>query len=220
MLASVTNAVHRTESPEGERTGLSFTDLLFALAAGEYLLVVDQRTLTVVDWFHLAVGAVLTLTSWVGFHNSGFRSGQQLRFWNPALGMWVLDVAMVIDYWVLPSKFIGSSIGASHRHPSATPVAIVVAIAFLLYAAWDWVGTQIPDVRASEGREGAQRIRVGVSYLAATAAVIFASIVALRHPHSRGWVIAVDVFLILGLVAYRTVKESARRRNTPNVVGG
>lgn len=186
---------------------LTFVDLLFAVAVGKYLDVIAAKHLSAVDWSHLCVGAILTLGSWIGYHNSRFRSEEKIRFWNWPLALFAIDIALVVDYWLIPARFIGNDPGRTIRVATAVPTTTVVAVSFILYTLWDLIGTRLPRVGKS------QPIRRIVTYLFAFASIVVWVSVIITQPKGNCMVIAIDVLLIVMLFAYRTAKDLVRRAN-------
>ena len=120
--------------------GISFIDILFALAVGQVLDPVKNwgenpktNPLPLPVWTQLAVVLVLILTSWVGYHNSVNRPRFRLGFFNWELAKFVLDVAMVVVY------FLAAAI-AARAVPTLRVEALMVMVAFGLYALWDAAG--------------------------------------------------------------------------------
>ncbi|BBH17195.1 hypothetical protein Back2_14820 [Nocardioides baekrokdamisoli] len=185
-------------------TGLSFVDLLFALAVSEYLTVIDNRTLSAVDWWHVGVGGTLTIGSWIGFHNSRFRTTTRIEFFNRALFATLIDIALVVIYWLLPSKWIGGTNGIP-RTPDAVGVAVLVGLAFLLYSAWDALSRRPSDARRHKTRRA-------VTYAFTAASIAIAAGVMLWSPTAPCKVIGVDVALICLLLGYRWTKDAVRAR--------
>lgn len=187
--------------------GVTFVDVLFALTVGKLLDAAAGGELTPTAIAHLSVGAVLTIASWVGYHNSVNRVRYFLRFWNLPTALFLIDVALVCDYWLVPVTVQNEMSGDSQ--PSAFWTTLLVAIAAFLYVAWDLVALRIrksdkyrerPDERDIPGRRYA-------SFGLLTVAVGLLAIVCCTQPHTTAPIIWVDVALVLSLLGYRTVKE-------------
>jgi hypothetical protein len=149
---------------KADQTGTLFVDILFALVVTEVLSPLKTpENITGPGAAHLCVAFVLTILSWVGYHNSGSRADARIRFpirkrssprlhpandWEYfAFQQFALDVMMVIVYWWSAITFESSTsptMRANHwfwpTHPSAVPEALATVISFILYAVWDWVG--------------------------------------------------------------------------------
>jgi hypothetical protein len=120
--------------------GISFVDILFALAVGQVLDPIKNwgenpkaNSLPLPVAMQLAVVLVLTLTSWVGYHGSANRPRFRLGFFNLELLKFTLDVAMVVVYF-LAAAF------AARSNVSLRGEALLITVAFGLYFAWDLAG--------------------------------------------------------------------------------
>ena len=119
--------------------GISFVDVLFALVIGKILDAVSWphvHPLWTIQHANLALASMLTLTSWVGYHNSANRPKFKIRFFNWPLVQFTLDIAMVFLYWTAASA-AGSSSNSDHL---TTQMALIVFETFVLYFIWDIVG--------------------------------------------------------------------------------
>lgn len=185
--------------------GISFVDVLFALVIGEVLSPLrDPSKIPGVGAAQLGVAALLTLTSWVGYHNSRNRPGHFIRFPNLPLAQFVLDISMVVTYWL-------TAVGAesARERPDARAEAVLVAAAFILYALWDIVGYLIRREKDYERRvpEDDAPARRHTTYVFAvlTCAVAFVALGA--DTHSARSVYIFDGVLAGLIIAFRFVKE-------------
>lgn len=120
--------------------GISFVDILFALVVGRVLEPIGKwaedpraQSLPTVRVTHLTVALVLTITSWIGYHNSANRARFKLRFLNVELFKFTLDIVMVVIYFLVASYALHTPIGPR-------PETLLVFIAFALYLLWDLAG--------------------------------------------------------------------------------
>ena len=120
--------------------GISFVDILFALVVGQALKPVGDwasdphlHRLPSQSALAIAVALVLTITSWVGYHNSAKRAHFRLEFVNVEIVKFCLEILMVIVYYVVASN-------ASRATPSLGFETGLIAIAFGLYILWDLAG--------------------------------------------------------------------------------
>jgi predicted RNase H-like HicB family nuclease len=127
--------------PELDRAsvGVSFVDILFALAVGQILMPIavwaqaqdpQKSSLPLVNWLHLGVAFTITIASWIGYHESANRAGFQPRFFNVEFVKLLLDIAMVAVYFVLAAF-------AARLPAQIRPETSLVLAAFVLYAFWD-----------------------------------------------------------------------------------
>ena len=159
------------------------------------------------------LAAVLTLTSWVGYHNSHNRPRHFIRFPNLPLLQFLFDIAMVVVYWltaVTAERVTVAPDGVQvHDMATAVPESFLVAAALLLYVAWDWVGLAIrrDDRYGERPLERDVPVRRHVTWWFAAGAVGLAAVVATWDPDQQTVVIVVDVVLAGMLVAFRLAKE-------------
>jgi hypothetical protein len=69
--------------------GVSFVDILFALAVGQVFAPVADwaqhpltSSLPAANWLQLGVALVITITSWIGYHASANRAQFKITFFN------------------------------------------------------------------------------------------------------------------------------------------
>jgi hypothetical protein len=135
----------------GRSVGIGFVDLLFALVVGQIL-----ATLTTAGFPHvppvkvlnLSLAAVVTLASWVGYHNSKNRPRYKIQYFNWPMAQFLLDISMVLDYWILATVAGDSARTESYGYWQAG----LVSFAFILYSIWDLVVKLIDDqVKSADG---------------------------------------------------------------------
>jgi hypothetical protein len=130
--------------------GVTFVDVLFALVVGYMLTpLATWWKIPLSGWGDLGVAAVLTLTSWIGYHNSSSNPKWVISFPNLPLLVFIVDISMVVTYAF--SVFVATSVtsGASQT-PQMLPEAVIVAVSFLLYCFWDWVNLAIKGAEPYE----------------------------------------------------------------------
>jgi hypothetical protein len=213
--------------------GISFIDVLFALVIGYAITpLATWWKIPVAGWAHLATAGVLTLTSWIGYHNSKNKPRFVIAFFNLAFIQFVLDVAMVVVYAFIVFTAEGITPGA-RTDAAVFPEAILVFISFVLYVAWDQVGVLIKKSdtyrtawnhsnRAAQlgafkehdwtsiKRCAVTRIAMLISLVAAIVAFMIDK--ALARP-SRATVIGVNVALCTILLLFRVFKEAVTPRH-------
>lgn len=199
----------RPPHKDSASVGITFVDVLFALVIGEILTPLRHyHDLPGYGVTHLGVAAVLTLTSWVGYHNSHNRPQYLIRFVNKPLAQFVLDILMVLAYWLAA---VSAEIPEDGRalHPSANPEAGVVLAAFCLYVLWDIVAREIRRDERYRARPVSRDVpgRRNATYVGFLIALVIAAVVEVSHPDTSGAVYVVDIALIVLLVGYRLLKE-------------
>src|ERR1700735_2102326 len=88
-------------------SGITFVDILFALAVGRVLLAIgpwasnhNTHSLPAPVMVGLATAIILILTSFIGYHNSENRPRFKIKFFNIGFFKFILDVSMVVVYFV------------------------------------------------------------------------------------------------------------------------
>jgi hypothetical protein len=190
-------------------TGVTFVDVLFALVVGKILDTSVKGALPPAAIGHLLVGAVLTIASWVGYHNSVNRVQYFLRFWNLPIVMFLIDILLVYIYWLVPVTTVHYEVAGHTPQPEALRLTALVTLAAFLYVAWDFIALRMRKSAKYAKRPDEQDIParryVSILLFCLTAAVLI--VVCWKHPHTNTPVIAVDVILIALLLGYRTLKE-------------
>jgi hypothetical protein len=199
----------RPTSIDETRVGLSFIEVLFALVVARALdPLADFSKIPGVGLSHLAVAFVLTVTSWIGYHNSWNRPRYFIRFANLPLWQFVIDVLLVVAYWFTAVSAEGTGTGLG-KDVSARPEALCVAIAFVLYCLWDQVGVAIRRSDLYEKSPPSRDVprRRYVTRWCAAIAVVFAVFVWSINPRSSTVIIVIDWLLIALILAFRFTKE-------------
>lgn len=199
----------RRPEQDPRAVGITFVDVLFALVVAEILEPLRRfDDLPVAGVVHLGLAGVLVLTSWIGYHNSWNRPSYFIRFPNWPLAQFLIDVALVVVYWLMAVNAEGVAPQAT-TPPSAAPEAVLVACSFVLYACWDWVGVRIrmsdaylhrPLAKDAPKRRRVTQVCAGLSLVVAGATFVL-------NPDSGTSVILVDSMLGVLLIGYRFAKE-------------
>ena len=214
------NRVGRTRPEQdvgASQFGVGFVDILFGLVvttaveplaqAGAGLLQRPQSDVSETRLAHLALAFVVSLSSWIGYHQSKQYPKFAIKLVNLPLVMFGLDVAMVVTYYVIVAT--AEPVGAS---ADARPEFVLVGFVFVLYSVWDLLGWRVwgdPAYalvlqRSAEKQVGPRR---KVTF-ASTAIVVVSSVFVWRdHPQSPRVVIALDAGLVLLAVIYRLTKQ-------------
>ena len=200
--------------------GLGFIDVLFALVVGKVLdSLARPASVPPVGRWQLALAFVVTVGSWVGYHNSLNRPTYLVRFPNLPLCQFILDTALVVVYYFLAVTAEG--VTRSARPASALPEVWLVATSFVLYVLWDWVGLLIRKdaryLRRPESGDLPRRRRV--SYGFAVGSLLIAAVVAAKNPDTRGAVEAIDAVLMACAILFRFAKEYVTRAGDRPVQG-
>ena len=130
-----------TPEIDPSHVGIGFIDVLFALVIANILGVIGWPPVGRLSpqSANLAVAMVVTLASWVGYHNSANRPRFKIRFFNLPIIQFAIDVALVLDYWLLATSAVSKSADVT----SGLVASELVLSAFVLYIVWDLVGMAI-----------------------------------------------------------------------------
>lgn len=193
-----------------ERTiGIGFVDVLFGLVIAAVLQPFgDVGKVPTVGRYQLVLAGVLTVTSWIGYHNSWNRPRYFILFPNLPLFQFLIDVALVVVYFLTAITAPGATPGVS-REASVVIVSIFVAISFVLYALWDVVAYRMRKdaryERRSLGNDVPARRKVSYVFAILTAAIAVG--VAVAGPDSTAAIVRIETLLMVLIVAYRFLKE-------------
>jgi hypothetical protein len=151
MKVPLRDVFHPVPEPEKLDTGLLYTDILFGLVIGELFVRLQKWTQLdgAVRW-HLIVGAILVLGSWIGFRRSRYRPAYQLKFFNLPLFRFLIDQLMLILYFriaVLTEVGGKESPAANDLAGSTTRLILYV---FVLYFMWDVLGLWMAKAKTTE----------------------------------------------------------------------
>ncbi|HEV2890804.1 MAG TPA: hypothetical protein VGX28_10565 [Frankiaceae bacterium] len=196
-----------------EKTRLGFVDVLFAIAVGKTLELTTQPKMSAAGLAQLLVAGITTLLSYVGYRNSSSRTDQEMDpLRNGPFYHFVIDVFLVYLYFLLAAS--SESPGES---PTATDEAVLIALVFLAYVAWDALALWMRRSGRLEGGvtpSSVRRMKVSVWCFAASGVVLAA--VWIREPDTRNSVVLVDAVLLVLALAYRVLKgPSTRVTGTP-----
>lgn len=189
--------------------GLTFVEVLFALVIARVLEpFADVKSVPWVGRAQLLLAAVLTLASWVGYHNSRNRPRYFIRFPNLPLFQFLTDVLLVVVYWFTAVTSEGAVPGL-HRVPSARPEALLVTGAFALYVLWDWLGLRIRNDDRYERRRKDLDVpaRRKVTQWCFFISLMTLLVVWFCDFSRTPWVIGVDTWLIMLILLFRLWKE-------------
>ncbi len=234
LAGPILGSLRRTDAyPEVDpaTVGISFVDILFALAAGVVLAPTQawasnsaKNHLSLPEVFNLGVALSVILCSFIGYHNSTNRPRFKIRFMNVSFVKFFLDISMVVVYFILAGF-------AAESPPSLRSVSLLVLLTFGLYLLWDFAGwyeasdaryeaawneakddPDRPDVsKPWQAMDRRRTIPTVLGLLATLIVCLYAWLTAV--PPSTPTVFVVDVLLILILFAYRVRKDILWRRS-------
>lgn len=206
--------VTRREPKDKTRIGLGFIDVLFALVIGRALEPLDTwDNVPNVGRAQLVLAVAMVATSWIGYHSSTNRPAHFVRFnfGSHPLYQFGIDCLLVGIYWML----VISSEGVGNywaNDTTARTEAVLVAMAFALFVAWDFVGYFMRKSDRYENRplsEDNPRRRMTTGGFAA-AFVAAAVIVWLWDPSSTRWILTIDLVLAAGVILFRFAKPKTK----------
>lgn len=198
--------------PDHTAVGVSFIDVLFALVIGSIFSRWSSNPVRPAFGIsHLLLAFVVTITSWIGYHNSRSRPQYQIRFVNLPLIQFGIDVALVITYWLLVNSAELASGHADTPHADVRWDTIYVAVAAVLYVAWDLAALQLRKDARYTRMTMANDVpaRRYISALLAVATVALAAIINLTGlaQNRPSGAVLVDAVLIVLVLTYRIAKD-------------
>ncbi len=131
---------HSIPSPQRDlqTVGTVFIDVLFGVVVAKALDLSSTGQRTIAEQLNLLLAIVVTVSAWIGYHNSRNRARYTISFFNLPLFQFIIEIALVYVYWLL----VVSSTRISRGTPSVAdaPVlteAILVTCYFALSSCWD-----------------------------------------------------------------------------------
>jgi hypothetical protein len=203
------SATRRPLQLDDKLVGITFIDVLFALVIGKLLEpFATAKSIPTAGMTHLLLAGVVTIGSWIGYHNSLSRPHYVIRFVNLPLAQFLIDVALVVVYWLLAITAEGTT-PAIPRPVSAVPEARYVMIGFLLYSAWDLVALRIRQTEQATGATTTADVpaRRRVTYVFSAVSAVTWALLWWTDPRSTSLVVLADAWLIAVAIAYRLGKE-------------
>jgi hypothetical protein len=213
---------------DGSSIGVSFVDLLFALAVAQVFAPVAEFATNPADHpldstsiSHLIVALTMTIMSWIGYHASANKPRFRPHFFNIELVKLILDIAMVAVYFLVAANAVRP------QRDSRIEIALVAA-AFTLYQLWDiaswyqkrgdsnkyraaWLKAYPPEPPCNHltpewsATDTGRMMATSISFFATAALAVlsFSRLGDLMANHQIG----VDAILMIILVGYRWLKE-------------
>ena len=206
-------------------SGITFVDILFALAVGLVLapfapwaISHKEHSIPGPVLANLGVALILILTSFIGYHNSENRPRFKVRFVNISLWKFVLDIAMVILYFLFAAY-------ASVDPPKTKRLCLFLLLVAVLYLLWDlagwyekwkpgykaaWSAAQHNDQRPDIVTDWVptDRWRIVPTLLLAIASAVLLLVVTLTVRPTNTDLYLLDGLMVCVLVAYRIAKDN------------
>jgi hypothetical protein len=200
-------AVTAQAPPEKDTSaiGLVFIDVLFgAVVAKAFDVGTSTHRLPAAGWSQLALAVTVTITSWIGYHNSSSRSRYRILFFNLPLIQFTIEVAHLVAYWLL----VTSSEQSYHFDSSALPGSFLLAVIFMLYCAWDYTAlhmrksTKYEEMKPEDDRPSRRRVTQVF-----TAIFVLITVVVIVTKLTGAPVVVVDMVMILLVVCHRWLQN-------------
>lgn len=193
--------------------GITFVDVLFALVVQRVLDdAAGASSVPAVAISHYVVAVVVTVFSWIGYHNSTYRPQHRIRFVNLPLLQFTIDIVLVgIYYYLAATAEAVSNQGIPlGKVADARPETGAVLAAFMLYVAWDELGRRINNgsLRPSSTERDLRIYRRHVTRYFALLSLSLTIATFANSPMPGAAVIVVDYSLVLVLFAYRYFKDN------------
>lgn len=196
-------------SDDDKEVGINFVDILFALVIGEALLALNNALqMPAAGIAHLTFAAVLTITSWIGYHRSTHRYTGIINF-NVRrasnlipLAKFFLDIVLVVLYWVaVQTTEWGFS--AKGQSPSWRWTTMIAASVFFAYVLWDLLAWSSDG--PSRGPWKTRRRLVSIVFFIVMLIILGAA--AWWSPRGNYGVALIDWLLVLVVLLYRVAKD-------------
>lgn len=217
ILGAIKRRFTREPTRDKSLVGITFVDVLFALVIARVLEPFARASdLSPASISHLMLAGVLTVSSWIGYHNSWNRPRYLIRFFNLPFWQFLVDVLLVVVYWMnatyaegIPTD-VGITTATPPRANSALPEAIFVVITFALYATWDWIGKAIRNAKGYKRRRRDLDVpsRRVVTIVCLLISIGIAVWVWYLRPSTTKSIVAMDIGLFLLIIGFRVAKEA------------
>jgi hypothetical protein len=213
-------------------TSLRYTDILFGFVIRELFLRLQNWTgLDGSTRWHLVIGTVLVLGSWVGYRRSLKRSAYEVKFFNLPLLKFIADQLMLILYFriAVMTPAVGTLVaGATPLPPDvlATQTTFLVVEVFLLYIIWDALGIWMAASKLSSGEPRYPVVRdqkktpdpEPVEWsgpLITLGCLIAVTVVWAAAPYLNPWVPGLTLGVLLVYRFFKEIRTSWRSLATP-----
>lgn len=205
---------HLPASITTDSVGGVFIDVLFAAVVTKALEVSSMGTLPPVGQIQLALAMTVTISSWIGYHNSSNRTRYRILFFNLPLWQFFIEIAHVYVYWLLVVTSEGVGIDANSG-PSSRPDALLTSLTFVLFVAWDLIALRMrisshyPEMLLSDDKPARRHATLGVS----SCVLLVAAFTWLIDPQNVAAIMVVDIVLIALVVAHRWLQNIVQPAN-------
>ncbi len=197
---------------DAHTVGLVFVGVLFAAVITKILELSSAATLPVAGISHLALAATITITSWIGYHNSANRSTYKIHFFNLPLVLFLIEMTHVYLYWLLAT----TAENAENSQSSAVPESLLTAGAFALYCVWDQIALMIrrSPKYGNLPRSSEQPNRMKVTGASLFIVLVMAAGVLIGNPTNTIFVVLVDTAFCLIAIFHRSAQHLVSRERT------
>lgn len=195
---------------DSARIGTVFIDVLFGAVVAKALdLSTSPNGVPAAGRAQLVLAMVVTITSWLGYHNSSGRNSYRIMFFNLPLLQFVIEISHLLIYWLLVTT---SAQWQGGRHlpvnKTAIPETVLVAVVFVLFCAWDFTALAMrrSDKYAEMKVDDDKPRRRGVTLCYTVLVVFLAIITCITRAHGL-WVFILAVILVVLVVSHRWLQN-------------
>ena len=195
---------------DSARIGTVFIDVLFGAVVAKALdLGTSLDGVPAAGRAQLVLAMVVTITSWLGYHNSSGRNSYRIMFFNLPLLQFVIEISHLLVYWLLVTTSAQWQ-GVRHLavHETAIPEIVLVATVFVLFCAWDVTAlamrrsTKYPEMKASDDKP----LRRAVT-LCYTVLIVFLTVITCITKANGSWVLISAVILVVLVISHRWLQN-------------
>jgi hypothetical protein len=203
---------------DAARIGTVFIDVLFGAVTAKALdLSTSLNGVPAAGRAQLTLAMIVTITSWLGYHNSSGRNSYRIMFFNLPLLQFVIEILHLLVYWLLVTTSAQWQ-GPTHLKVSETaiPETVLVAVVFILFCAWDF--TALAMRRSAKYEEmkleddNPPRRAVTLYY---TALFAILSLIIFLTESGGFWIIAMAVLLAVLVVSHRWLQNVVQAFGAP-----
>jgi hypothetical protein len=129
------------ELDEDAKVGLSFIGIGYGVVLVAVFPLTSLSSISVAGYFHLAMAALLLVTSYMGYYTNRQRyAAWQVKFFNVPLLQYVISFAILFLYWEL-------GVTVPKLGEKVTPIseAFIILIVFVAYLVWDGLEVTVQE---------------------------------------------------------------------------
>lgn len=198
--------------------GGTFLDLLFGFVVADIFQQAVSSGFSGARTAQLILAGVVTITSWLGYHQSRGRTPFRLEYFNLPMLQFTVHLGLIVVFFRLAER--SEPIGPT-RSATAVPESILVVVTFALYTTWEtsskvvWRTRRYLDALPRTPKWDALRadpeVHITPTAVFTVVAVAFTAAIWIFDPRGSSTVVAVDCIWLVFVVGHRYLQGVANR---------